>query len=295
MNIYSVDLNLLKIFDAVYVERSVSRAAHRLNLTQPSVSHGLTRLRTLFGDRLFVRARSGVEPTVAAERIAVPIAAALRELQVTLDETDRFDAERASRTFRLHMSDFGEVVFLPPLLRALRERAPHVAIETRQIAWSEIPDALYDGQIDLAIGYLPSLAGNFESQLLFHEEYVTLTRARAARPRIENPKNYIVVSSHPPTLKYLTDRGLGERIKLSIPHFMVVPAILAETDFAVILPRMAAQRFRPTRSFHIAPLPGPRQLFDVSLYWTRRATTDPANAWLRGLLIDLFRLHPERV
>jgi DNA-binding transcriptional LysR family regulator len=288
MNIYSVDLNLLKVFDAIYAERSVSRAAVRLGLTQPSVSHGLARLRLLFGDRLFVRARAGVEATAAAERIAQPISEALKNLQATLDATSRFDARLARRTFRLHLSDFGEVVFLPPLLKALRARAPGVSLETRQIPWGEIPEALTQGQVDFALGYLPFLAGHFESQLLFHEEYVRLTPAKAGKRSANAPWDYIVVSSHPPTQKHLSERGLADRIKLSIPHFMVVPAILAKTDFAVILPRMAARSFQPASAFRITPLPGPSQPFDVSLYWTRRAATDPASVWLRALLVELF-------
>lgn len=288
MNIYSVDLNLLKVFDAVYAERSVSRAAARLGLTQPSVSNALVRLRSLFGDRLFLRTRSGVAPTPAAERIAGPIASALKVMQVTLDATSRFDASQTERVFRLQMSDFGEVVFLPPLLKELRTRAPRLRIETRQIPWSEIPAALETGQIDLAIGYLPSLAGHFESRLLFHEEYVRLSRARPSPSRADAPLDYIAVTSHPSTLKYLSDNGLADRIRLSIPHFMVVPSILAETQFAVILPHMAALTFRPASAFRIDPLVGPAKAFDVSLYWTRRAASDPANIWLRALLCELF-------
>jgi DNA-binding transcriptional LysR family regulator len=288
MDIYKVDLNLLKIFDAVYAERSVSRAALRLGLTQPAVSNGLGRLRTLFGDRLFVRARSGVAATVAAERIAGAIATALRSLQATLDATSHFEPRLAERTFRLHMSDFGEVVFLPPLLKALRARAPRVRIETRQVPWTSLADELANGQIDLALGYLPMLAGQCEARLLFHEEYVRLTRGTAAAQTPEGDLDYIVVTSHPPTLKLLADRGLAERIKLSIPHFMVVPSILGQTDLAVILPRRAARSFRPVRDFCIADLTPPNPGFDVSLYWMRRTSTDPASGWLRALLIELF-------
>ncbi|MDO9596237.1 MAG: LysR family transcriptional regulator, partial [Azoarcus sp.] len=248
MNIHAVDLNLLKVFEAVYLERSVSRAAVRLELTQPSVSHGLTRLRLLFGDPLFVRARAGVEPTMVAERIAGPVQQALRVLQATLDEHTHFDPARSSRSFRLHMSDFGEVIFLPQLMRALQQRAPGVRIETRQLAGAELAAALDSGQIDLAIGYLPALEEGFDSRHVVTDEYVILA------PRIPGRNggadalagmDYIAVTSHPQTLAILRECGLLERVKLWVPHFMVVPAILAERDFAVVVPLQVVNAFRP--------------------------------------------------
>src|ERR1700754_5216533 len=135
MDVHAVDLNLLKIFAAVHAEGSVSRAAERVGLTQPSVSHGLARLRTLFRDPLFFRVRGGVAPTPIARRIAPAIAEALRAVQSALDGVVGFEPATADPTFRIHMSDLGEMIFLPPLMRAIRERAPHVAIETRQIVW----------------------------------------------------------------------------------------------------------------------------------------------------------------
>ena len=181
MNVNDIDLNLLKIFEAVYAERSVSRAAERVGLTQPSVSHGLARLRTLFRDPLFVRVKGGVAPTAAAKRIAPALAEALRSVQTVLDDAVGFDPATAKRVFRVHMSDLGEMVFLPPLMRVIRERAPHVAVETRQLDWTELAIALEHGAIDMAIGHLPSLIGAFAHQHLFKEEYVTLRRRGASR------------------------------------------------------------------------------------------------------------------
>jgi len=113
VNVNDIDLNLLKIFDAVYAERSVSRAAERVGLTQPSVSHGLARLRALFRDLLFVRVKGGVAPTAVAKRIAPALAEALHSVQTVLDDALGFDPPTAERVFRVHMSDLGEMVFLP--------------------------------------------------------------------------------------------------------------------------------------------------------------------------------------
>ncbi len=291
MDVRDVDLNLLKIFDAVHVEGSVSRAAQRLGLTQPSVSHGLARLRALFGDALFVRVRGGVAPTPVASRIAPALADALHAVQSVLDDARRFDAARDRRTFRIHMSDLGEMVFLPPLMRAVRDRAPGVALETRQIEPAALAATLESGAIDLAIGHLPNLARDFAHRHLFDEEYVTVRRPpppRTATSARRAPADYIAITSHPPTLAILRDSGLIDRVKLSIPHFMVVPAILAEVDCAVIVPRTVARTFRRFGLNRIAPLPHPQRHFAVGLFWSKRVASDPGHAWMRSLIIDLF-------
>jgi DNA-binding transcriptional LysR family regulator len=286
MNIYDLDLNLLKIFDAVSKEGSVSRAALRLGLTQPSVSHGLRRLRTLLGDPLFVRSAKGVAPTAPARRLAQSIGAALAAVQGAIDESRQFEAASARRTFRLHTSDFGEVVFLPTLIKAIALRAPGVTVETRQLSWPELPAMLDSGGVDVAIGYLPTLTQPFEQRRLFREQYVLLSRKRGRRAA--PPRGLVAVSSHPPSLQLLADEGLLERVLVTVPHFMVVPALLAELDLAVVVPRQAAERFARYGPFELAPLPGAVRRFDVGLHWSARSRNDPANRWLRELVVELF-------
>ena len=292
MNVGDIDLNLLKVFAAVHAEGNVSLAAHRIGLTQPSVSHALARLRLLFGDALFVRTRGGVAPTAVARRIAPGLIDALRTVQAVLDEGRRFDPATERRVFRLHMSDLGEMVFVPPMLRALRERAPGISLVTRQIEPGALPAALESGAVDLAIGHLPDLIGGFAHQPLFREEYVTVRRARppgepasSRRP----PTGYIAITSHPPTLAILRESGLLDRVKLSIPHFLVVPEILAEVDYAVIVPRTVARAFARYAPIRIAPLRVPQRHFDVDLFRMRRHDGEPGHAWLRTLVLELFQ------
>lgn len=293
MNIQSVDLNLLKTFEAIYLERSVSRAAVRLGVTQPSVSHGLTRLRLLFGDPLFVRTRTGVEPTVVAERIATPVQHALRLLQGTLDEHAHFAPETSERTFRVHLSDFGEVIFLPRLMRELSIRAPDVRIESRQLTAVELAGSLDSGQVDLAIGYLPVLDQGFASCHLLSDEYVIImsgTPAAAARNVAErsHEMDYIAITSHPDTLAILRDCGLLDRVRLWVPHFMVVPAILAERAFSMVVPRAVLETFGSHSRISSIPIPPPHREMDIRLYWNRRYTGDPGHSWMRDLVVELF-------
>lgn len=296
MNTSDLDLNLLKVFDAIYQERSVSRAAVRVGLTQPTVSHALARLRTAFRDPLFLRAKGGVVPTPTAHRVAPELAFALRAVQNALDDASRFDPATAKRVFRVHMSDLAEMVFLPPLIRALRERAPHVTLETRQFTWDALPAALENGAIDLAIGHLPFLRSDFAHLHLFREEYVTLRRTAAGRR--EPPAGYIAITSHPPTLAMLRESGLIDRVKLAMPHFLVVPSILAEVDYAVIVPRAVALAFARDGFDRIATLPAPvpmaQRHFDVDLFWMRRQDTEPGNRWMRALMVELFHRPADR-
>jgi DNA-binding transcriptional LysR family regulator len=149
---------------------------------------------------------------------------------------------------------------------------------------------LESGAIDVAIGHLPELVGGFAHQHLFREQYVTVRRSPPpGRPTRRAPPDYIAITSHPPTLAILRESGLIDRVRLSVPHFLVVPAILAEVDYAVIVPRTVARAFRRYGLNRISPLPIPQRHFDVGLFWARRSTADPGQRWMRDLCIELFQ------
>lgn len=294
MHIKDLDLNLLRIFDAVYRQRSVSRAAEALALSQPAVSQGLTRLRLVLKDALFVRAGRGVAPTANADMLAQAVQQALQLVSQALHDAERFDPALARRTFRIHMSDVGESEFLPLLMHEVRRRAPQVCIETRQLDYAQIENALDTGQIDLAFGSLPGVEKT-QTQRLFAERYVVIGRAdhprltprptRAALAQLD----YVVVRHHTETVRLLERLGLHENVRLSTPHFMVIPAIIAQTDLVVVLPQRIAAKFAQAGELRIAePRWGERD-FTIGLHWSWRAQHDPANRWLRELAIELFR------
>lgn len=293
MHIADLDLNLLRVFDTVYRHRSVSRAAEELGMSQPAVSHGVTRLRLLLHDALFTRVAGGVAPTAKADQLADAVQQALHLLEQALHAAQGFDPGTSRKTFRLHMSDIGEGVFLPALMRSVREMAPGVRIETHQLEYGQIQDALDTGRMDLAFGYLPGVDAT-QRQDLLHERYVVL--ARAGHPLMKRLTtrqglarlDYILVRQHTETARVLHMLGLQDRIRLSIPHFMVIPSIVRETDLAVILPRRTALTFARAGGFAVAePRTGLPQ-FTVALHWSHRFQGDPANRWLRELAIDLF-------
>src|SRR5437588_6018226 len=142
MNVRDVDLNLLRVFDAVLREKGVTPAAAGLGLTQPAVSNALSRLRKVFGDALFVRTPNGMDATPFARELAEPVRQALALLESALAHGPGFDPASATRAFRFYMSDLGQIEFLPPLVERVLRDAPNVRLEAIALAVAHIPDAL---------------------------------------------------------------------------------------------------------------------------------------------------------
>lgn len=296
MHIKDVDLNLLRLFDAVYRTRNVSRAAELLDLTQPAASQGLNRLRTLIHDPLFMRSAGGVQPTPKAQRLAEPVRQALATLEQALGETADFDPAQSSRTFQIHMSDIGESRFLPELMVALRERAPGLRVQTRPVPREQITEALDAGRIDFAFGFLPMVKDTQRLRLL-EDRYVVLlreghpfTRKRRTGPALLKALReleFVGVRSHADTLRIVQQMQLEDRLRLVTEHFMVLPSIVRATDLAAIMPRNIARGFEG--GYAVVEPAFPQRDFTVSLHWSRRFEGDPGNRWLRGLLEELFK------
>src|ERR671935_918032 len=157
MNVHDLDLNLLRVFDSVLHERGVTPAAACLGLTQPAVSNALARLRSVFGDALFVRTPGGVDPTPFARELAEPVRQALALLDSALAHGPGFDPAASTRAFRFYMSDLGQIEFLPPLIERVQRAAPGVRLEAVALDIEDIAGALATGALDLAVGFLPGL------------------------------------------------------------------------------------------------------------------------------------------
>jgi DNA-binding transcriptional LysR family regulator len=293
MNIGALDLNLLHVFRAVYATRNVSRAAERLELSQPAVSHALTRLRLALKDPLFRRGPGGVHPTARADHFAGFVEAALKTLEVALSESVSFDPAVSQREFVVHMSDLGTGELLPTLMAEIRRTAPGVRIEAIQLDADAVGAALDDGKIDLAFGYLPQLR-DAHHLALFEERYVLLLRAghplrRRTRTRASlESLDFVLVRSHNEPAKALHRLSLESRIRLTIPHFAVLPAILEQSDLAAIVPLRPATRY--ARDGKLAVLKPDLGLppFTVAIHWVWRVHDDPGHRWLRELTARVF-------
>lgn len=299
MHVNDLDLNLLRVFDAIYRAGSVSRAAALLGMAQPATSQALTRLRLLLKDPLFVRAGGGVAPTPRAQRMAHGVQSALATVQAVLHADDRFDAATAQATLRLHLSDIGEARFLPQLMAALHARAPGVRMETMPWPHEQIALALDSGALDFALGFLPSVQGTQHAEVL-HDRYGVLLReghpllAGRRRTRVWGPDElaqleYVAVRSHAQTLRILRMLRLESRVRLTAAHFLAVPAIVRQTDLGVLMPLEIASGFSGSGGYTLIDAALPAQRFTVSLHWSPRYENDPLLRWARALILELFR------
>lgn len=297
MHLKDIDLNLLRLFDAVYRLRNVSRAAESLDLTQPAASHGLTRLRLLIKDPLFTRASGGVLPTPKAERLAQAVRDALGLLEAALNESAVFEPLHSRKVFRLHMSDIGEARFLPELMAALRARAPGVRLETAPLPVHEISAALDSGRIDFAFGFLAAVRDTQRMRLLEDRYIVLLREGHPFARRKRSPAvllkeldrlEYVAVRTHSETVRILQLLHLEDRLRLTANHFMALPSIVRATDLAVVMPRDIAHGFAQQGGYALVEPAFPLRDFTVSLHWSLRFEADPANRWLRRTIAELF-------
>jgi DNA-binding transcriptional LysR family regulator len=302
MNAQDLDLNLLRTFDAVLQERSVTAAAARLRLTQPAVSNALARLRSLFNDPLFVRTASGMDATPLARELGEPVRQALALLEAALAHGPGFDPATSTRAFRFYMSDLGQVEFLPPLIERVQRVAPAVRLEAVALEVEDIGDALAAGTLDLAVGFLPGLGLPVRRKALFRDPYVCLMRSdhpamgrtptgRTLTRRKFTEASHVLVSyrgGHRVIEEALERAGLARRIALRVPHFTVVPMVLERTDLILILPARVARVFEERGKFKSLPPPVPIPPADVGVHWHERYDADPGNRWLREQLMDLF-------
>lgn len=295
MNARELDLNLLRVFDAVLRGRGVTAAAVRLGLTQPAVSNALARLRQAFGDALFVRSSQGMEPTPFARELAEPVRQALALLESALAHGPGFEPATSTRAFRFYMSDLGQTEFLPPLVERLRRVAPGVRLEAVAVELEDIGEGLAVGTLDLAMGFLPALGPPLQRRALFRDPYVCLLRAGhpiniLTRKRFLEASHALVSyrGGHRVVEEAFERAGLARRVVLRVPHFTVVPMVLERTDLILTLPARVARVYEASGKFKSLAPPLAIAPAEVALHWHERFDADPGNRWLREQLVGLF-------
>jgi len=295
MNVHEIDLNLLRVFDAVLHEKGVTPAARRLGLTQPAVSNALARLRKRLGDPLFVRTPRGVDATPFARELAEPVRQALALLESALAHGPGFDPATATRAFRFYMSDLGQIEFLPPLVERVQRDAPAVRLEAVALEVEDIADALAAGGLDLAVGFLPGLSAPVRRQALFKDPYLCLMRAdheiKSLTKKTFLSASHALVTyrgGHRVIEEAMERAGVARRIALRVPHFTVVPMVLERTNLILTLPARVARVFERRGKLKALPPPVPIPLAEVAVHWHERFEADPGNRWLREQLLDLF-------
>src|SRR5437870_778835 len=177
MDIRGVDLNLLKAFDALYSERAVTRAAGRIGLSQPAMSHALSRLRSLFADDLFVRTQTGMEPTAHAREIAPLVSGAIEQIETALNLGVGFDPAKSTGIFTAGMAEYAEVALVGRLAAAFAEEAPRATLRLTPASGHEAIEQLGRGEIDVAVAHLPHVPAHIESTVLLRDPFVVIARS----------------------------------------------------------------------------------------------------------------------
>lgn len=298
MDLKNVDLNLLLVFNQLFIHKRVSLVAQHLGLTQPTVSNALSRLRKLVDDEVFMRTSRGMEPTPYAIQLAEPIAFALRTIQETLSEKSDFDPATSSKKFIIAMTDIGEIYFLPKLLHKLAQIAPGVTISTVRNASINLNEEIEAGRIDIAIGLLPQLKSGYFQRPLFKQRYVCMFRKGHALDKgkitvaeFARAQHVAVISAgtgHDKVDESIKRRGIKRNVLLTVPHFVAVGHILSTTDLVATVPeRYALKCVEPFGLCYVRhPVPLPE--IGINLFWHAKFQKEPGNQWIRGVVFDTF-------
>ena len=293
MDIRAFDLNMLKAFDALMNERAVTRAAGRIGLSQPAMSHALSRLRSLFADDLFVRTATNMEPTARAREIAPLVRTAIEHIEAALSLGAGFDPTRSAAIFTAGMAEYAEIALVGQLAQGFAREAPGATLRLLPASGAEIVEGLDRGLIDVAVAYLQNLPAHIDSMILLRDPFVVV--ARNGHPVTAEPlsleayaaQHHMLVSPRGTISgaldRILVDFGLKRRIALLVATYLAVPAALAQSDLVATVPHRTARQIAATAQIAIMPLPIDFAM-TVSMAWHRRAASDPAQAWFRSML-----------
>ena len=289
----AIDLNLLVVFDAIMRDRSVTRAGQRLGLSQPAMSHALTRLRHMLKDELFVRSPNGMIPTPKAEELATPIRIALDGLQQSLEPV-QFEPSKATATFRIAVDNYAAIVLVAPIAAHIARIAPGVALDFRPSGTLNVPDLLDRSELQLAIGPSGAPGERFSRRRLLQDQFVVVhrkghpaaktqefsTEKLATLPQLEISSAQFgadFVDSGPPRSK-TTPKAV-----MRAP-FLSAAQILATSDLVSVLPLNVAKNMIRSHPLVFHPLSRSHKPIEAAMIWLRRLDNQPAHAWLRDVI-----------
>jgi DNA-binding transcriptional LysR family regulator len=284
-----LDLNLLRVFLAIWDLRSLTAAGDRLGLTQPAISHALRRLRERFGDPLFVRVANRMLPTDAAVRLHEPLDQAFELLNRTLQSGVVFNPAVTERTFRVAMSDIAEVYILPRLISELSRISPFVRVHIVPLFPDSVVSSMRSGEIDLAIGAISAPEKDLISIETFSDRYICLVRANHPIAKSKLTKlNFsrlrfffarTTSSVYQLAEQWLADEDARPRIAVR-GHFTTAPEIVRHSDLAAIFPRLLALDLHRAKDFHLLDLPFELPPIEVRVHSHTRFSNDTGIKWM---------------
>jgi DNA-binding transcriptional LysR family regulator len=290
------DLNLLPVFVALMEERSVTRAAERLGITQPALSNALNRLRDMLRDPLFIRERYGMKPTQMAEELAPVIGGMLASIDDVILGQQNFDPAQATRLFTVAPNSYVEFVLIPAIVARLSERASGIKLRLIPFGNDLIETGAMSGTTELVLGRIIDPPDNMVVQHLMDDGLACVVRAdhpdvsdALSQEQYERLKHVNVL---PPgrmragLFQALEQRGLKREVAVSVTHFLAVPEIVAVTDYCATLPSLICQRLARDPRLKVLRAPVDLGTFPVEMAWHVRYRHDPAHRWLRSLISE---------
>jgi DNA-binding transcriptional LysR family regulator len=290
------DLNLLPVFVALMEERSVTRAAARLGITQPALSNALNRLRDTLRDPLFIRERYGIKPTQFSEEIAPVIAETLARLDDVIIGRQHFDPGTSARQFGIAPNSYVEIVLMPRVIARLGELAPGIKMLLTPFGNDLAETGVISGTTDMALGRIVDPPDNLVVQHVMDDGLACVVRIdhpdiddSMSREQYERLRHVNVL---PPgrlrvgLFQALERQGLRRELAISVTHFLAVPEIIAVTDYCATLPRLICKQIAKDPRLKVVPSPVDLGTFPVQMAWHVRYRNDPAHAWFRHLLVE---------
>ncbi len=296
MDIRNVDLNLLVVLDALLAERSVTRAAQRLHLSQSATSAALSRLRQVLGDPLLLRTAGGMLPTRRGTELALPVRTLLGDIERMVLAGQEFHPQTTAATFTIAASDYVEFTILPRLIDFLEATSPSSRLAVRPRDFEAIGRQLEAGETDIALMSTANAPPDVRSRPLYSERFVLVVRRDhpTVRDSIDLDSycslDHVMVSALGGGFTGAIDEALAlagrkRRVKLSVPHYLLVPEVVVRTDMMAALPERLALAYAD-RVRAIEP-PFPIREFTIALVWHERTHRDPAQRWLRESIVQL--------
>ncbi len=297
-NLRSFDLNLLVAFDALISEGSVTKAAKRLKIQQPAMSHSLSTLRVLLQDELFIRVGQMMQPTSRARSLAVPVRQALKQAQLALSGGDAFDPATEERTFRIAMSPEVELLLIPDLTARLRRLAPGIRVLARVFPYEAMDPSLEDGSIDIAVGCTYTQTSRRSFEALYKTEFACchnpdlLTLSKTVGLEAYLAAEHATISQNETLQGCIKDAleiaGVELNVVTAAPGYMSVLSAAQSSPLIATVPSRIAERYAPLLGLDVSPLPVLLSFPPVNMVWANNADGDPANAWLRQQIRDVF-------
>ena len=299
MNPRNIDLNLFVVFDAIYREGNITKAAKRQGLTQSAVSHALARLRATLDDPLFLRQGTQMMPTPFARSILEPVRDALDSLRSHAQHLDAFDPTKAQRLMKIGIHDVLEASFLPQLIQGIKSHAPGVDIASVRSVRNELEDDLREGALDMVIDVGLPLSDAIAREKLFHMEHVVVVREGHPLCHgsfgIDDYLDYghVQVSARRFGAGFvdiaLAQLNKSRRVELRCQQNYSACRVVSQTDLIATIPKVYAQRAATQFENRILPLPLTLPQLDVYLYWHVNGDRDVGNLWVRERFKEVVR------